>query len=77
MTVLLIVHYSWRGANHLKLSANLLDLLSLLLKRRGQGLNLAFLQTNPCRLFFSRDFQLLHDLTLFEQLVHPDRSSSW
>ena len=66
MTVLSILHDSRRGANHLKLSAHFLNLLGLLLERCGQGLNLIFLQSNPCGLLFSRSLQLLHDLTLFD-----------
>src|SRR5439155_16244598 len=73
MTVLLIVHYSWRGTNHLKLSAHFLDLLSLLLERRGQGLNLPFLQSNLRRLLLGRGLQFLHSLTLFEPLFRRAR----
>jgi hypothetical protein len=40
----------------------LLNLLGLLLERCDQGLNLIFLQSDPCRLLFSRVLQLLHDL---------------
>src|SRR4030095_15803311 len=54
MTVLLIVHHSRRGADHLKLSAHFLDLLGLLLERCGQSLNLPFLRSNLCRLLFQQ-----------------------
>ena len=76
MTVLSILHDSRRGANHLKLSAHFLNLLGLLLERCGQGLNLIFLQSNPCRLLFSRGLQLLHDLTLFDHLFQRERTAS-
>ena len=72
-TVLSILHYPWRGADHLKLSAYFLNLIGLLLERCGQRLNLPFLQSNPCRLLFSRSLQLLHDLTLFEHLFYRER----
>ena len=64
--MLLIPHHSRRGADHLNLSANFLNLLGLLLESGGQGLNLPFLQNNPC-------LQLLNDLTIFEHLVHCER----
>src|SRR4030095_8268404 len=63
MTVLLIVHHSRCGADHLKLSAHSLNLLGLLLERCGQGLNLTFLRSNLCRL-------------LFQQLVHRARRAA-
>src|SRR5215831_3533246 len=73
MTVLLIVHYSWRGANHLKLSAHFLDLVRLLLERCGQGLDLTFLGRNLCRLFLGRGLQLLHGVTLFDPIFRRAR----
>ena len=53
-------------ADHLKLSAHFLNLFGLSLKSCGEGLNLPFLQRNPC-------LQVLHGLTLFEELVHRKR----
>src|SRR5436190_6634515 len=73
ITVLLIVHYSRRWADHLQLSAHFLNLLGLLRECCGQGLNLIFLQSDPCRLLFSRGLQLLHDLTLRRHLVYRER----
>src|SRR4030095_2302625 len=63
MTVLLIVHHSRRGADHLKLSAHFLNLLGLLLERCGQIVNLTFRRSNLCRL-------------LFQQLVHRARRAA-
>ena len=74
ITVLLIVHYSRRWADHLQLSAHFLNLLGLLLECCGQGLNLIFLQSNPCRLFFSHSLQLLRRLMLLGCVLSLSRS---
>ena len=51
-------------------------MLGLLLERYGQGLNLIFLQSDPCRLLFSRSLQLLDHLTLFDHFFQRKRTAS-
>ena len=67
-TVLSILHYSRCRPDHFKLCPHLLDLLGLLLDTRSHGRNLPVLQSDHCRLSFSRGLQFLHEVLLLEQL---------
>src|SRR5882724_748471 len=60
MTVLSILHDSRRGANHLKLSAHVLDLYGLLSELRCETLYLFLLLRDRCLLLRDRCLQLLN-----------------
>src|SRR5581483_10348944 len=55
---------------HFELRSHTLDLFRLLLELRSQLADLRFLQGNPGRLFFGGGLQFLHQLLLFQQLIH-------
>src|SRR6266403_3025976 len=59
--------------DHLRRRFARFKLCAHLLKARGQGLNLPFLQSDHCRLSFSCGLQFLHNALLFEQLVCRQR----
>ena len=48
-------------------------MIGLLPQSCSQGINLPFLQGNPCRLFFSSDLQLLDDMMRLGQLGPRER----
>ena len=60
MTVLLILHYSWRGANHLKLSAYFLNLVCLIFDLGCESLYLFLLLRDLVLLLRNRCLQLLN-----------------